>query len=325
MGGLGMGGEPAYMQVAMEGRGPAITRDAVQEIFGRGLINLDFVQLDEDPSFSLEMRAFPSVTLLRGWNSPNVARTHDVGRLTDHLGLTWAHAGRGGISQRGRTVPSGEFAFFDCGEPVVGRADERVRHYNLRVERSILRDLVSDAEDRLMKPLPIHGTAAHLLDSYFNTIEWCASTTAELDHVIGVHIVDLVALVVGADGEAGRLAAQRGGRAARFQSIKQWLLDRLDRPALSVNDVARAHEISPRSVQYLFEAGGTTFSAWLLDQRMALAKRRLTDPRFNDRSISSIAFACGFGDLSHFNHGFRRAFGQTPTDLRHRARRARRR
>jgi AraC-like DNA-binding protein len=35
-----------------------------------------------------------------------------------------------------------------------------------------------------------------------------------------------------------------------------------------------------------------------------------------ERTISAIAFAAGFGDLSHFNRAFRRHFGKTPSDTR---------
>jgi AraC-like DNA-binding protein len=42
----------------------------------------------------------------------------------------------------------------------------------------------------------------------------------------------------------------------------------------------------------------------------------LTDTRYADRTISDIAFAVGFGDLSTFNREFRRRFGVTPSDVR---------
>ena len=32
--------------------------------------------------------------------------------------------------------------------------------------------------------------------------------------------------------------------------------------------------------------------------------------------ISTIAFESGFGDLSYFNHVFRRCYGATPSDIR---------
>jgi len=38
----------------------------------------------------------------------------------------------------------------------------------------------------------------------------------------------------------------------------------------------------------------------------------LSDPRLADRTIGSIAFDAGFGDLSYFNQTFRRRYGAMP-------------
>ena len=69
----------------------------------------------------------------------------------------------------------------------------------------------------------------------------------------------------------------------------------------------------------LFESEGTTYSAYVLAQRQARVHRKLSDPRFNARTISSLAFDAGFRDLSHFNHAFKRRYGVTPTDVRRKA------
>jgi len=42
----------------------------------------------------------------------------------------------------------------------------------------------------------------------------------------------------------------------------------------------------------------------------------LTDPRWAERSIASIAFDAGFGDLSYFNKMFKRLYDATPSDVR---------
>jgi AraC-like DNA-binding protein len=63
-----------------------------------------------------------------------------------------------------------------------------------------------------------------------------------------------------------------------------------------------------------------TFTEFLLDRRLARAHRMLSDPRFAERSITSIAFDVGFGDLSYFDRAFRRRFGETPSDVRENAR-----
>jgi AraC-like DNA-binding protein len=42
----------------------------------------------------------------------------------------------------------------------------------------------------------------------------------------------------------------------------------------------------------------------------------LTDPRHLHLPITDIAFAVGFGDVSHFNRMFHKRFGETPSGVR---------
>jgi AraC-like DNA-binding protein len=42
----------------------------------------------------------------------------------------------------------------------------------------------------------------------------------------------------------------------------------------------------------------------------------LTDRRWVDRSVASIAFEAGFGDLSYFNRTFKRFHGTPPAEIR---------
>ena len=51
------------------------------------------------------------------------------------------------------------------------------------------------------------------------------------------------------------------------------------RPDLSVAALAARHGCTPRFVQRLFEAEGTTFTEYVLAERLARAHRMLMDPR----------------------------------------------
>jgi AraC-like DNA-binding protein len=65
-----------------------------------------------------------------------------------------------------------------------------------------------------------------------------------------------------------------------------------------------------------FESEGSSFSEWVLGERLVRAHRMLTDPRFAGRGIASVAFDARFGDVSYFNRSFRRRFGATPSEIR---------
>ena len=85
---------------------------------------------------------------------------------------------------------------------------------------------------------------------------------------------------------------------------------------LSVITVAKRQGITPRYLHMLFEAEGTSFSQFVLEQRLASAHDMLADWRFDHLTITAVAYAAGFGDLSYFNHSFRGRYGATPREVR---------
>jgi AraC-like DNA-binding protein len=101
------------------------------------------------------------------------------------------------------------------------------------------------------------------------------------------------------------------------------IMQNLGSSELSIGAVAARHRITPRYVRMLFERAGTSFSEFVLGNRLARAHRMLCDPRQAGRTISAIAYECGFGDLSYFGRTFRRQFGATPSDVRNETRQAR--
>ena len=80
--------------------------------------------------------------------------------------------------------------------------------------------------------------------------------------------------------------------------------------------VAKRQGISESYIRKLFESEDTSFSEFVLGRRLFQAYRLLSDRRQAERSIASIAFGVGFGDLSYFCRTFKRAYGQRPSELR---------
>jgi AraC-like DNA-binding protein len=57
-------------------------------------------------------------------------------------------------------------------------------------------------------------------------------------------------------------------------------------------------------------------------QRRLEQARRLLDDREQLRTVTSVAFICGFNDVGHFSRQFSKAFGQSPSAVlsrRHRS------
>jgi AraC-like DNA-binding protein len=130
------------------------------------------------------------------------------------------------------------------------------------------------------------------------------------------HIHDLVAMTLGTTRDGAMVVSKRGLRAARLRAIITDILENLTQLELTVTTVALRQGITPRYVHLVFEGQGTTFSEFVLNARLVHAHRMLTNPCLAGLTITNIAFASGFGDLSYFDRTFRRRFGETPSDVR---------
>jgi AraC-like DNA-binding protein len=187
----------------------------------------------------------------------------------------------------------------------------------LVLPRAALTPLVSDVEDAAMRAIPLGNEALQLLTGYLTAMrEGLVLARPDLRHLVASHIHDLVATAIGANRDGAAIASERGLPAARLAAIKADVTTHLGNADLTLAAVAARHKISPRSVQLLFESEGLTFSQFVLERRLARVHRMLGDPRHAGKTISAIALAAGFGDLSHFHRSFRRRYGATPSDVR---------
>jgi AraC-like DNA-binding protein len=222
------------------------------------------------------------------------------------------------VSQRGRELShiAGDAVLISAAD--VMRVDASGSQCPMiSLSRQRLAPLVPGLEDAFMRPVPRDTEALQLLTRYVRLFDDQQSlATPELRSLVVTHVYDLVALALGATRDAASLANGRGVRAARLHAIKTEILDNLNRHELSLAGLAARHRVTPRHVQMLFESDGTTFSQFLLDQRLARAHHMLRNPLLAERTISAIAYEAGFGDLSHFNRAFRRRYGETPSDIR---------
>ncbi|WP_337270108.1 helix-turn-helix transcriptional regulator [Oryzifoliimicrobium ureilyticus] len=101
----------------------------------------------------------------------------------------------------------------------------------------------------------------------------------------------------------------------RLSSIKSIIEANMARSGFSISDVADAQGITTRAVQKFFSREGTTFSRYVLERRLELAKSMMLTEG-GSLSISQIAYSVGFNDLSYFNRTFRSRYGVRPSDLR---------
>jgi len=154
-----------------------------------------------------------------------------------------------------------------------------------------------------------------------------AGTAASLDcclHLLrqrcGAEVANRVArrLVVAPHREGGQAqfieqplpAAQRDGK---LQALLDWVVQHLDQPH-SVDSLASRVAMSRRTFTRRFrQTTGTTLLQWLLNQRLAHARRLLET---TNRAVEWVALEAGFGSAVSLRQHFAASLGTSPTRYR---------
>jgi AraC-like DNA-binding protein len=284
--------------------GPGEKKAAWHEVYGRTIAKIDL-----DPPADSEFMIKAALRDLPGLGLVSMASTelrfHKTRGLIDNddFILTIVDSGHSRGCQLGREV------CLDAGDAVlsanaeVGTGHSFGRRVMFRVPCKAIAPSVVDLGARILRRIPRETVGLRLLQRLAVT-----------------HIYDLMALTLGATRDAASAVAERGVRAARLRAVKEDIARNLAEGELSVAAIATRQRVSPRYLRKLFESEGVTFSEYVLDQRLALAHRLLSDPRRAGEKIASVAFAAGFGDVSYFYRVFRRRYDLLPADVRAQAR-----
>ena len=84
---------------------------------------------------------------------------------------------------------------------------------------------------------------------------------------------------------------------------------------ITLSEVAKAHFISPEHLSRTFKKEmGVGFSDFLTMVRLQNAENLLKSR--NDKSISEIAYSCGFNDSNYFSDKFKKTYGISPLKYR---------
>ena len=201
-------------------------------------------------------------------------------------------------------------------EGVVG-INDRGQFMTTRIPRRELLSVCPDAENWLARPLVENPGIRNIIERYFAlSAETAGSLDAAGQQLTSRHMIDMVALLLRTSRDETQRATLTGYSAARLQLIQDQVVRTLDDASLTIDSVAKHAGLTTKQVQRLFERAGTTFTEFVLEQRLLRARRLLSSPTNRRSKIGTIAYAVGFGDLSYFHRVFRRRFGVTPCEWR---------
>ncbi len=312
---------PLPSRLSFQHKGPA--KGPGYEMWREGICR-SFCQLDVAPvddeyiDCRTEIASLHSVSMAtpKG-TSARFARTRDLLKDgCDDFVLISASSGVVCVTQGAKTIDlqAGQMCLTEMNVVGAAHLNETGAFTTTRFPRAFLLRASPSVESQLARPLAQEGAVRSVFDRYFAICnEFAAGLDVEGQKLAAQHLADLVALLSASDTDA-KDAALRGYSAARLEVLKSYIVKTLGDGDVSIETVSRANGLSERQTQRLFARAGTTFSQYVLEQRLDLARRVLL--RAGERKISDVAYSVGFSDLSHFNRSFRKRFGVTPSDLR---------
>ncbi len=291
------------------------------EEIGRRYIGLDFRTQDQSRfSATLAMQRAGLVDIMRSSSvaidsvrTPQLVRDGD-----DSLCVVLLESGSAHQTQCGNDHELASRAAILCDAGYAGACNfiTDVQFWSLRIPRRKIAELLPRVTRFAGARLDKDIMAQRLLFDYLHAAFDIHFNTGRATALYGEHIIDLVALALGADGERRAVAQEQGARAARRSAILQEIELRSGDPDLSAATIATLLGVTPRYVHLLLEETGKSFTHHVLERRLEKAAALLHDPRWGHRKIADIAAEAGFTDLSYFNRAFRRHFGATPSDIR---------
>ncbi len=229
--------------------------------------------------------------------------------------MIWqALAGDTAFAQGGRRVRMrhGDILLHDQAQPFALQFGRHSHAMMLTVPRPLLLARLDGAAGLVARPVAgssrLGALAADLMRDLLRLADGAEEVSARK---VGVSALDILATALAAE-LAGSAATATGSQ--RLQHAQRYMLARLGEQGLDVEAVARAQNMSARSLNRLFAQAGETPIRWLWRQRLAASYRALAEGAA-DR-ITDIALAHGFGDVSHFSRAFKAAYGVPPQAVR---------
>lgn len=129
------------------------------------------------------------------------------------------------------------------------------------------------------------------------------------------HLLDLLYFVA-ADPERASRSEESSVVWAHRKRVLAYMRQNFEREDLDAAAIADAVRVSVSYLHRLFRSSGMSVREHLQEMRLDHANQMLTSGRHAGRSITEVAFACGFRSSQEFSRSFRQRFACSPSEAR---------
>ncbi len=269
----------------------------------------------------ISARSFGTLTLSKLVSFASESRIEVVrgsaelrGDQRDQFMLFLVYCGDVGFAQNGRTarLKSGDMVIYDQARPFTLEFGGDTRQIIVSIPRPLMASRLHDVERFTARPIASASKLGAMTATVVRQlVEFETSLDEDIANRVGGSALDILAAAL--ETELSGDAEGDGRHHARLTRVKRYVVANLHDPELTIESIAAAQNLAPRTLHRLFSAEGTTPIRWLWQQRLSASYKALAEG--HTRHVTDAALSFGFTDLSHFSRAFKKTFGHAPHTL----------
>ena len=243
-----------------------------------------------------------------------------IARTSGHLYAACVHVdGEARINRRGEQIAlqKGDVFITDSRQEFALDLERPWRHLLITLPTEWI-------DSRVTRPDQLSGAVLHdhpLARLWVSHLTSGFMLSGDLSPAAGAlfarHSVELLAQLL-EEAHCDQPTPSNAVRAAIFQNACHVITLKFGDPSLATVQIAQELKVSTRTLARIFAANNETVMRRLFDERVRQAAKLLAMPEAFHRSVTEIAFACGFNDASHFGRVFAAKMHMTPSQWRQR-------
>jgi len=296
--------------------------DYWHDVVGRNLVDLDYRLIGEG-QFDATISATPmsALQLCRIQASPHSATRSSAGisrAESESIVFNFVLSGSLVAEQDGRVarLKVGDGALCDADRPYRLHSAEAYELASIRIPRQSVTSRVCHLNRLSAYNFSERGELAPMVFAYLSRmVDRAPNLSGSAGIRVSQNFAELLIAMVAEFTESASLPLTEY-RGLALMRVKETVERNLGSIDLTPATLAAELKLSPRYINQLLEAEGTSLSRYIWGRRLERAAEQLKDPGLRGRSVSQIAMDNGFNDLSHFSKSFRGRFDLSPRDYR---------
>tara|TARA_R110001583_G_scaffold41891_1_gene133118 strand:- start:12353 stop:13390 length:1038 start_codon:yes stop_codon:yes gene_type:complete len=301
---------------------PSHRQEWLKEIIGKEYANVDISPLKDVQLFN-EMAIYPWRHGMR--LSPINSNALKLKRLTkeptkaiqDCYFAVVLTSGKYSLEQGGREVSlqPGDMALYDATEPHSIVMPQRSSKVLISIPRALLNQRIYNVGKLTAKKISAKSGIGAVTSSFIQTAVNQLNVLEQAQFLeMSDPILDMLTLSLNQLNTSSIHLSDH--QSLTLMRVKQFINQHGENGDLNPELISNGVGLSIRYINNLFNTEDTSLMRFLTQQRLELAKRRLSNHLLSHKTITELAMQSGFNNMAHFSRVFKQNYGVSPRQYR---------